>query len=286
MTFYLSMSRGLLSRNLYMLDVRLGSKTQDYSFYKHACLPESFATAGTPIQKMSYSTSMWRRDNLEQDRERGVEQRGGVSLRLAKVMEWQRGWREEEEEEAAIPGAQKRIRWASGEKGGVPRSKERPQDGQNGWKDLGGQGTSVFNLCQSERSLSESREEKLQREAATDKTEEAAEKEGSDGKVCAEEVDTGGGGFTQPTAPLSFSGFPSLDVAAAAAATAAAAAAAALSAFFSWAIFFHIRSWIWTNSEVDWIGRDSDAEPKVNYLRLNEVCAEKVFVGPEDYWET
>ena len=280
MAFYLSMSRGLLSHNLYMLDVRLGSKTQDYSFYKHACLPGSFAIAGTPIQKMSYSTSMWRRDNLEQDRERGVEQRGRESLRLAKVMERQRGWSEEEEEEeeeaAASPGAQKRIRWASEEKGGVPRSKERPQDGQDGWKDLGGQGTSVFNLCQSERLLSESREEKLQRGAATDKTEEAAEKEGSDGKVCAEEVDAGGGGFTQPTAPLSFSGFPSLD---------AAAAAAALSAFFSWAIFFHIRSWIWTNSEVDWIGRDSDAEPKVNYLRLNEVCAEKVFVGPDDYWE-
>ena len=163
-------------------------------------------------------------------------------------MERQRGWREEEEEEEeeeeAAPGAEKRIRRARGGKGGVATRKERPQDGQDGWKDLGGQGTSVFNLCQSERSLSESREEKLQREAATDKTEEAAEKEGSDGKVCAEEVDTGGGGFTQPTAPLSFSGFPSLDAA-------AAAAAAALSAFYSWAIFFHIRSWISTNIEVD-----------------------------------
>lgn len=45
---------------------------------------------------------------------------------------------------------------------------------------------------------------------------EASSKEGSDGKVFEEEVDTGGGSI--PCTPLRFSGFPSLDAAAAAAA--------------------------------------------------------------------
>lgn len=53
----------------------------------------------------------------------------------------------------------------------------------------------------------------MQLEAATDKLRKL-QREGSDGKVCAEEE------VSFPTAPLSFSGFPSLD-----------AAAAALSAF-------------------------------------------------------
>lgn len=146
------------------------------------------------------------------EKQEGVEQRGRESLRLAKVMEWHRGWREKEE--AASSGVQKQIRWTDGEKGVVPGSKERPREGQDGGRFGTGQDPSVLNL--SERWLSESREEKLQIEAAIDTFQEAAEREreGSDGKVFAEEVDTRGGGFT-PHSPLSSLGFPSLDAAAA-----------------------------------------------------------------------
>lgn len=63
------------------------------------------------------------------------------------------------------------------------------------------------------------------------------ERERSDGKVFMEEVDTRGGGFS-PLSPLSSSGFPSLDT------------AAALS-LLSRDILFHIWSRTWANRELD-----------------------------------
>lgn len=121
----------------------------------------------------------WRKEGQKQR----VKQRGGESQRLAKVMEWQGGWREEEEE------AQRRIRWKDGEKGGVRWSKERPQEGRDGFL--------VDSALQFQTSagvsvLSESREEKLQQEAATD-TFRKQQREGRNGKICVEEVDAKGG---------------------------------------------------------------------------------------------
>ena len=92
----------------------------------------------------------------------------------------------------------------------------------------------------------------MQREAATD-TLRKLQREGSDGKVCAEEE------VSFPTAPLSFSGFPSLD----------AAAAAALSAFSPGP--YSSISGPGLGQTVKWTESDGTAAPNPNLVIMDKL---------------
>lgn len=120
-------------------------------------------------------------------------------------MKWHRRWRGRRRRKPS--GVQKQTRRIRGVE---QRRKGRPQEGRDvgrGWTDgTLWSGTSCDVCVQWRRSC------KCNRRLG------AWRKEGSDGKVFEEEVDTGGG-FV-PCTPLSFSGFPSLDADAATAAAA------------------------------------------------------------------
>lgn len=122
-------------------------------------------------------------------------------------MKWHRRWRGKEEAETS--GGAKANK---ADKGSRAEEEGETTGGTGRWKGLDRWDALVWNLlwCCVQWWRSCKYNQRL----------EASRKEGSNGKVFEEEVGTGGGFI--PRTPLSFSGFPSLD--------AAAAAAAALSA--------------------------------------------------------
>lgn len=106
---------------------------------------------------------------------------------------------------------------------------------------------------------------KLQLDTATDIFRER-QRPGSYGKICGEEVDTGGGGFI----PHSLSHFLRISL------SGCCCCCCRCQCFLSSAILFHFWTWIWTNNEVDWIKGGSNTEPELTYL----------WVSPERCWWT